>query len=301
MSGASERGKEAAPEPGTDAAPIRGTILVLTSDLFIVPRLQDIGRQAGFEVRVVESAEALGAGGVPAERRIPLTEPLDGPDAAFVRTVVDVRPSLLLVDLDSKTVPWKRWVQVLKTSAATRRIPILAFGPHVEEGSLQAARSAGADQALPRGQLLGSLADLIREWARVDDEAGLGQACEGRLSPLAQRGVELLGAGEFFEAHEALEHAFLEAPELEGYLYRALLQVAVAYLHVERGNFRGAVKMMLRLQQWLEPLPAACRGVDLTQLKIQVQEFWRALEAAGPQGLPSLDRSLLRPIPLLAP
>jgi len=279
--------------------PARGVILALTSDLFIVPRLQDIGRKAGFDVLIADSPLTLGAEGAPSQRRIPLTEPLEGPDAALLRKVVDLRPSLVLVDLDSQTIPWRRWVQVLKTSAATRRIPILAFGPHVEEQSLQAARSAGADQALPRGQLLGSLAGLIQEWARVDDEQGLRQACQGALSPLARQGVELLGAGEFFEAHEALEHAFLEAPELEGYLYRALLQVAVAYLHVERGNFRGAVKMMLRLQQWLEPLPDMCRGVDLVRLKAQVQAFWQALEAAGSEGLPSLDRTLLKPIPLL--
>ena len=279
--------------------PARGVILALTSDLFIVPRLQDIGRKAGFDVLIADSPLTLGAEGAPSQRRIPLTEPLEGPDAALLRKVVDLRPSLVLVDLDSQTIPWRRWVQVLKTSAATRRIPILAFGPHVEEQSLQAARSAGADQALPRGQLLGSLAGLIQEWARVDDEQGLRQACQGALSPLARQGVELLGAGEFFEAHEALEHAFLEAPELEGYLYRALLQVAVAYLHVERGNFRGAVKMMLRLQQWLEPLPDKCRGVDLVRLKTQVLAFWQALEAAGSEGLPSLDRTLLKPIPLL--
>jgi hypothetical protein len=58
--------------------------------------------------------------------------------------------------------------------------------------------------------------------------------------------------------------------------------------------------MLLRLKQWLEPLPDACRGVDLARLKTQVQEFWQALEAAGPQGLPSLDRALLKPIPLLS-
>ena len=278
----------------------QGVILALTSDLFIVPRLQDIGRQAGFEVLIADSPQTLGAAGAPSQRSIPLTEPLEGPDAAFLRKVVDLRPALLLVDTDSRLIPWERWIQTLKTSAATRRIPILAFGPHVEERQLAAARDAGADQALPRGQLLASLGSLIREWAKVVDEEGLHSACQGELSRLGQEGIALLNSGEYFEAHEALEHAWMEAAELEGYLYRALLQVSVAYLHVERGNYRGALKMLLRLKQWLEPLPDACRGVDLALLKAQVQEFWQALEAAGPQGLPSLDRALLKPIPLLS-
>ena len=278
----------------------QGVILALTSDLFIVPRLQDIGRQAGFDVLIADSPQTLGAAGAPSQRRIPLTEPLEGPDAAFLRKVVDLRPALLLVDTDSRLIPWERWIQTLKTSAATRRIPILAFGPHVEERQLTAARDAGADQALPRGQLLGSLDSLIREWARVVDEEGLRSACQGELSWLGHEGIELLNSGEYFEAHEALEHAWMEASELEGYLDRALLQVSVAYLHVERGNYRGALKMLLRLKQWLEPLPDACRGVNLARLKTQVQEFWQALEAAGPEGLDSLDRALLRPIPLLS-
>jgi len=278
----------------------QGVILALTSDLFIVPRLQDVGRQAGFDVLIADSPQTLGAAGAPSQRRIPLTEPLDGPDAAFLRKVVDLRPALLLVDTDSRQIPWERWIQTLKTSAATRRIPILAFGPHVEERQLSAARDAGADQALPRGQLLASLGSLIREWAKVVDEEGLHSACQGELSRLGQEGIALLNSGEYFEAHEALEHAWMEAAELEGYLYRALLQVSVAYLHVERGNYRGALKMLLRLKQWLEPLPDSCRGVDLARLKTQVQEFWQALEAAGPKGLDSLDRALLKPIPLLS-
>jgi uncharacterized protein len=277
----------------------RPVILALSSDLFIAPRLQDVSQQLGFELVTVDSAEALGAEGSPLPRSVPLTEPLEGPDAAFVRKVVELQPALLLVDLDSQDLPWERWIHILKTSAATRRIPILAFGPHVEQGALAQATRAGADQALPRGQALGSLARLIRDSARVVDEEGLRQGCQGELSPLGRQGVALLNAGDYFEAHEALEHAWMEATELEGYLYRALLQVAVAYLHVERDNYRGAVKMLLRLRQWLEPLPDECRGVDLAGLRAQIGEFRHALEAAGPRGLALLDRSLLRPIPLL--
>ena len=37
--------------------------------------------------------------------------------------------------------------------------------------------------------------------------------------------------------------------------YRGILQVGIAYYQIERGNYRGAVKMLLRVRQWLDPLP----------------------------------------------
>jgi hypothetical protein len=48
-----------------------------------------------------------------------------------------------------------------------------------------------------------------------------------------------------------------------GEVYRAVLQVAVAYFQIERGNYNGAAKMFLRLRQWIDPLPDYCRGIDI--------------------------------------
>jgi predicted metal-dependent hydrolase len=78
-----------------------------------------------------------------------------------------------------------------------------------------------------------------------------------------------------------------------------LLQVAVAYLHIERGNYRGAAKLLLRLHQWLDPLPAQCRGVDVDKLKSNLQALQEALDQLGPDNLSALDRGLIRPIPLV--
>jgi hypothetical protein len=55
--------------------------------------------------------------------------------------------------------------------------------------------------------------------------------------------------------------------------------------------------MLLRLKQWLEPLPERCSGVDIAGLKHNLTEFSQALEAAGEQGVASLDPELLRPVP----
>jgi len=273
-------------------------ILAFCDDLFLAPRLEDAARGLGYAIRFVERPGVIGAEGTPAERAVRLTEPLEGPDAILVRYLAEARPALLLFDLTSSSIPWERWIQVIKTSAATRRLPIVAFGPHVEGEVLQSAASSGADLVLTRGALQATLVDVLRDWVVVADQEAIKQSCQAERSALAQEGLAHLQAGDFFEAHEALEKAWMAEPGPSGYLYRSLLQVAVAYLHLERGNYRGAAKLLLRLHQWLDPLPARCRGVDVEQLKENLRLLQDALDRVGPDNLAALDRSLLRPIPL---
>ncbi len=272
-------------------------ILAITADYFLIPKLEDTARALGFRLEIVQSAADLGAEGPPIPRAIPLTEPLEGPDAAFVRSLVERRPALLLVDTTQDAVPWEHWIQTLKTGSATRRIPVVAFGPHVEGERLERAVRAGAEEAVSLGKLQASLAQIIERRARRIDLAALKEACGRPLSELGAHGLELLNSGEYFEAHEVLEKAWMEAPEWHGYLYRSMLQVSVAYLQVQRANYAGAVKMLLRLKQWLEPLPDRCSGIDIAGLKRNVTEFAAALEAAGEAGVASLDPKLLRPVP----
>ena len=88
-------------------------------------------------------------------------------------------------------------------------------------------------------------------------------ACEGDLPRMASYGLELFNRGEYFEAHEELEMAWRDETGPVRELYRGILQIAVAYLHIQRGNYRGAVKMFFRSRTWLDPFPDTCRGIDL--------------------------------------
>lgn len=274
-------------------------VLAFCDDLFLVPRFEDAARELGYQIRFIERPEGIGAGGAPIARSVPLTEPLEGPDAVLVRSLAETRPALLLFDLTSRSIPWERWIQVLKTSAATRRLPIVAFGPHVESETLDRARQAGADLVLTRGSLQATLADVFRDWVVIADHQAIAKSCHEGRSELAEAGINHVRAGEFFEAHETLEKAWMAEPGPSGYLYRSLLQVAVAYLHIERGNYRGAAKLLLRLHQWLDPLPSHCRGVDVERLKANLQALQDAFDRLGPDHLAELDRGLIRPIPLV--
>ena len=83
-------------------------------------------------------------------------------------------------------------------------------------------------------------------------------------------------------------------------LYRAILQVGVAYYQVTRGNRRGALKMLLRAVQWLNVLPAICQGVDVARLRDDAARVRVALEALPPDAdLSQFDRSLLGSVHLV--
>jgi len=282
----------------SESAVARPTVLLVCDDLFVIPRLQDASRAAGLTPVLVDAPQALEAEGEPAARRVPITEPLEGSDARFLRAVVDQQPALIVFDLSSAMLPWERWIQVLSTSAATLRIPVLAFGPHVEAGRLQRARDLGVLEAMPRGAFLAALPGILATHALRQDPQAIEAACKGKLDARVVEGIRLVQAGDYFAAHEHLEAAVLSTDGPEAALYRVLLQLAVAYLHVERGNLRGARKMLLRLRGWMAPLPDSCRGVDLARLRAQVDELQAALDAEALDASAGIPAHLFQPIPL---
>jgi CheY-like chemotaxis protein len=147
--------------------------------------------------------------------------------------VVGDPPALILIDLASDGVPWQRWIQILKTSSATRRIPIVAFGPHVEGDSLDRARKLGADRVVTRGQLQTNLAEILQGEARPPDAVAIQEGCDQPASADARQGMADLAAGAYFEAHDHLERAVLDTRP-GGASTVVPLHLAVACLHTER-------------------------------------------------------------------
>lgn len=122
------------------------------------------------------------------------------------------------------------------------------------------------------------------------------QDCQGALHPKAVEGFQLFNAHRFWQAHEALETAWLEEPGEVRHLYRGILQVAVTYLHVERANYRGALKVYKRSQRWLDPFPDRCRGIDLGQLRRDSAAVMAEVNRLGLENLSKFDHNLLRPL-----
>ncbi|HEV7241403.1 MAG TPA: DUF309 domain-containing protein [Thermoanaerobaculia bacterium] len=100
-----------------------------------------------------------------------------------------------------------------------------------------------------------------------DEHSGEG----GRSSFIAHHsslasGISLFNSHQFWHAHEAWERLWLEA---EGDLRRflqGLIQLTAAYHHVQRGTFRGGVRLFDAAFEKLSGFPEGFLGVDRTEV-----------------------------------
>lgn len=120
--------------------------------------------------------------------------------------------------------------------------------------------------------------------------------CIGRLHPRAKKGLQLFNAGEYFEAHEALEDAWNAEQGQAKNLYQGILQTAVVYLHITRGNYRGAIKVYERSLKWLKDIPHTCKGVHVGELKADVRQVMVEIQELGEERIAEFDRGLLKPV-----
>lgn len=124
----------------------------------------------------------------------------------------------------------------------------------------------------------------------------LNDLCRAPLHPQAVEGLRLFNAGEYFEAHEALEDAWnAETSEVRN-LYRGILQIAVVYLHITRGNYNGAVKVYARSQRWMKGWQEVCRGIYVGELRRSAEAAMHEVERLGAERISEFDRSLLKPV-----
>lgn len=85
-----------------------------------------------------------------------------------------------------------------------------------------------------------------------------------------ERGVELIRAGAYFEAHEELEDEWREAATRERDFLQGLVHVAVAWHHAARGNQPGCERQLEKAARRLGPYAPAHRGVDVADILAQV-------------------------------
>jgi len=86
-----------------------------------------------------------------------------------------------------------------------------------------------------------------------------------------ERGLELIRAGEYFEAHEELEDEWREAPAEERDFLQGLVHVSVAWLHAGRGNRPGCERQLEKAARRLGRYAPTHRGVDVASVLRQVQ------------------------------
>lgn len=211
----------------------------------------------------------------------------------YMNTLIDSRAALILAD--SNNDDWATWTSTPKSSPATRRIPIILVS---EDADIRANASVqGADVALSPAELDSDLLTWVKDIARIPDPERMKQLdcdCQDPLPELAQEGIRKFNDGQYYKQHDLFEEQWMatEAPVRD--LYRAILQVGVAYYQIERGNFRGALKMLQRSVQWLVILPDSCQGVNVKKLREDSFRVRAELERLGEDRLHEFDRALIQ-------
>lgn len=115
--------------------------LILTSDLFFASKVTGTAAALGLSVRSVASLDQLR-------------------DAASESEL-----SLVILDLDC---PGVSPTDVMAALPPDRQITTVAFGPHVHEEKLAAAKAAGFQQVLPRSKFSTTLVEILQQALKAE-------------------------------------------------------------------------------------------------------------------------------------
>ena len=114
--------------------------------------------------------------------------------------------------------------------------------------------------------------------------------------------TERFNRAEFFEAHEVAEDCWHRATEPEKTFLKALIHVAVALCHYQRGNAHGARVKYQSATRYLSVYLPAFAGLDLIQLQEEMDAYFAALLTTPPSAPPPnhhtpLPRARIAPPP----
>lgn len=236
---------------------------------------------------ILEDDVMFGAG-IEAKLRALDYEPVFAGTAPAFDRLLKGSPALVLVNVGSKTLDWEHLIDHAKNESQWRHVPILAYGPHVDLGLRQRALDAGCDAMVGRSAVAGNLASLVEKWAWQPEPA----PCFEGPPPGLLHGIEEFNRREFFECHETIEAVWVEEKRSVRLLYQGVLQVGVALYHVQRGNWRGAMKVLARAIPKLAHFEPTCMGIDVGRLLADARHIREHLIQLGPERVSEFDAAL---------
>ncbi|MCS7266070.1 MAG: DUF309 domain-containing protein [Armatimonadetes bacterium] len=86
-------------------------------------------------------------------------------------------------------------------------------------------------------------------------------------------GIRLYHSGYYWHAHEAWEEVWRTAKEPYRSFLKGLIQTAAALIQAERVKWKGVLSLLNRVQKYLQICPEKVWGLDLTELKAQIDAF----------------------------
>jgi uncharacterized protein len=96
-----------------------------------------------------------------------------------------------------------------------------------------------------------------------------------------EEGLSLMRAERWFDAHEALEDEWRDAPGPERDFLQGLVHVTVAWHHASRGNAPGASRQLEKATRRLTPYAPVHRGVEVARVLGQVEAAAARIEAGS--------------------
>lgn len=106
-------------------------------------------------------------------------------------------------------------------------------------------------------------------------------------------GIELFNSAHFYECHEILEDIWRAEPDPIRALYQGILQIGVAFHHLRRGNWRGAVKLLNGGTEKIGRFLPGCLNIDTASLNEQAKACLMSLCEIGPERVNEFDWSLV--------
>lgn len=96
--------------------------------------------------------------------------------------------------------------------------------------------------------------------------------------PRLAEAIALFNASDWYSCHDGFEALWHETAGAMRPVLQGILQIAVAELHLERGNLRGATILMGEGLGRLRDIPDGALGLNLTALRQCASQRLRALQ-----------------------
>ena len=240
------------------------TIVLIVDDLMFLPKLESNLTTLGYQPIIATN------------------------DAELSRALFSA-PVLAIVDLFSQGFNWEALVRFIKgPGKKAPHVPVLGFGPHVDLQLREQALAAGCTAVVGRTAIATQLPHLVKKHKWVIDR----NRCQETPPPLLIEGLHLFNQGQYFKCHEVIEDAWKQENEPVRIMYQGILQIGVACYHIERKNWRGAVKVLERGVPKIGRFSPSCMGIDIAKLLDDAESIRQELIRLGPDWHGKFDERL---------
>lgn len=105
--------------------------------------------------------------------------------------------------------------------------------------------------------------------------------------------VEQFNRCEFLACHDTLEALWLSEPGSIRYLYLGILQIGVAFYHLDAGRYLPAASLLERGSGYLAAFAPTCMGLNVAELLAAVALCLAEVKRLGPEGLGDFDWAMI--------